>query len=73
MGEAHLENLTDQVSMQMLLLDSSQKRCKFVEQVAQHLQIQNTNVLWSRAETAGRDPKTREVQHFLVTVCSVSK
>lgn len=45
---------------QMLLLDSLQKRCKFVEQVIQHLHIQNVSVLWSRAETAGRDPKTRE-------------
>lgn len=47
----------------MLLLDSLQKRCKFVEQVIQHLHIQNVSVLWSRAETAGRDPKTREVQN----------
>ena len=49
--------------LQVLLLDSLQKRCKFVEQVVRHLQIDNADVLWSRAEAAGRDPNLREVQH----------
>ena len=48
--------------VQMLLLDSLQKRCKFVKNVISHLDIPNAEVLWSRAEDAGHQKQLREVR-----------
>ena len=45
--------------MQVTLLDSLQKRCKFVEHTAASLGIDNVRVLWLRAEVAGQHPEHR--------------
>ena len=47
--------------LQVTLLDSLQKRCRFVEDVARHLGLGNVDVAASRAEAAGREPQMREV------------
>ncbi|MGI5892018.1 MAG: 16S rRNA (guanine(527)-N(7))-methyltransferase RsmG [Bacillota bacterium] len=46
-------------SAQFLLLDSSKKRCGFLEQVKNQLELNNVSVLCSRAETMARDPHLR--------------
>lgn len=42
------------------MLDSLKKRCDFVTATLLGLGIDNVNVLWGRAETAGQEPKHRE-------------
>ncbi|QDZ23456.1 ribosomal RNA small subunit methyltransferase G [Chloropicon primus] len=41
------------------LLDSLQKRCKFLEEVKESLELKNVEVTWSRAEDVGRDAGKR--------------
>lgn len=53
-------------NVQWTLLDAAQKRCAFVEQVAEELGIKNVRVVWARAEAAGRDPSLREVMFQLL-------
>ena len=47
---------------QVTLLDSLRKRCHFVEKAVQHIGLQNTNVVWARAEEAGQSQQHREVR-----------
>ncbi len=51
---------------QVTVLDSLKKRCDFVEATLQRLAIDNVEVLWGRAETAGQDPEHREIYHIAV-------
>lgn len=45
---------------QVTLLDSLQKRCTFIEEVVETLEVGNVRVVWARAEKAGHDAQFRE-------------
>ena len=45
---------------QVTLLDSTRKKCTFLEEVAADLQLNNVQVVWQRAEEAGNTAKLRE-------------
>ena len=46
---------------QVTLLDSLRKRCTFVERAVKQVGLQNTRVVWARAEEAGQSSDHREV------------
>ncbi|MEG0874955.1 MAG: 16S rRNA (guanine(527)-N(7))-methyltransferase RsmG [Clostridiales bacterium] len=48
--------------LNITLLDSLEKRCKFLESVITELSLKDINVVWARAEDAGRMENMRE--HF---------
>ena len=48
-------------AVQVTLLDSLRKRCIFVEKAIKEVGVQNTNVVWARAEEAGQSQQHREV------------
>ena len=54
------------------LLDSLNKRCTFNNAAAEAMQLDNIDVVWARAETAGRDENLRE-QFDLVTARAVAE
>lgn len=51
-----------QIAEQVTLLDSLRKRCHFVEKAVRHIGLQNTEVVWARAEDAGQSQRHREVR-----------
>ncbi|DBA96341.1 TPA: hypothetical protein ACH3X3_002516 [Trebouxia sp. C0006] len=51
---------------QVTLLDSLRKRCIFVEKAIKEVGVQNTNVVWARAEEAGQSQQHREVYDIAV-------
>jgi len=62
-------------AVQVTLLDSLRKRCIFVEKAMKEVGVQNTTVVWARAEEAGQSQRHREVtlewcQILLLAVCS---
>lgn len=42
------------------LLDAAGKKCRFLREVVDHLELSNVTVLHARAEDIGRDPELRE-------------
>ncbi len=46
--------------VQVTLLDSTKKKCAFLEEVAADLQLRNVHVVWQRAEEAGHTASLRE-------------
>ena len=46
--------------VQVTLLDSTKKKCTFLEEVAADLQLRNVHVVWQRAEEAGHTASLRE-------------
>ena len=49
---------------QFILLDATRKKCQFLDQVLETLELKNVNTLLSRAEEAGQDPSLRETFDF---------
>ena len=45
---------------ELTLLDSLQKRCRFLEEAARELGLQNVDVRWGRAEDLAREPGLRD-------------
>ena len=65
-------------AVQVTLLDSLRKRCIFVEKAIKEVGVQNTNVVWARAEEAGQSQQHREVtlewlQILHLAACSTSR
>ena len=54
------------IAEQVTLLDSLRKRCHFVEKAIQDVGLQNTKVVWARAEEAGQSQQHREVRFCLL-------
>jgi len=52
--------------LQITLLDGTEKRLKFIEQVIIELQIPNAKTLHGRAELIGREPEHRECYDFAI-------
>ena len=52
--------------MQVILLDSQQKRCRFLESVCQKLKLANAAVVWGRAEELGHKEELRERADFAI-------
>ena len=50
----------------LTLVDSLQKRCKFLSEVKSNLELENVSVQWSRAEDLGRDSGHRGTYHVAV-------
>ncbi|QGG46994.1 16S rRNA (guanine(527)-N(7))-methyltransferase RsmG [Heliorestis convoluta] len=59
-------------SWQVTLLDSLQKRCRFLEQLANQLDLSNTQVIHGRVEELGRQKELRE-QFDLVMARAVAR
>lgn len=53
--------------LRVSLLDSNQKRCKFLLEVVAALGLQNMEVLGDRAEAVSKNTMKRETYHFAVT------
>eukprot|EP01026_Neomeris_dumetosa_P065791 TRINITY_DN63283_c0_g1_i3.p1 TRINITY_DN63283_c0_g1~~TRINITY_DN63283_c0_g1_i3.p1 ORF type:complete len:219 (+),score=32.26 TRINITY_DN63283_c0_g1_i3:123-779(+) len=51
----------------IVLLDATRKRCKFMEDAASSIGLENVEVVWSRAEEAAQLPEHREMYDFCVT------
>lgn len=56
-----------QPTLHLTLLDSLNKRIKFLTQVAENLQLQQVEMIHSRAEDGARDKKYREVYDIAVS------
>ena len=52
--------------LRVILLDSQQKRCRFLETACQKLGLQNVAVVWGRAEELGHKEELREKADFAV-------
>ena len=50
--------------LEVVLIDSTAKRLKFIREVADELRVEGIRLLHSRAEDAGRLPDLREQLHF---------
>ena len=49
---------------EMTLVDSLQKRCGFLSNIANEMGLVNVNICWSRAEDLGRESSHREGYHL---------
>ena len=47
---------------QVHMIDATRKRCDFVAEAAKELGLENTHVMWGRAEDAGKEDGHREVR-----------
>jgi 16S rRNA (guanine527-N7)-methyltransferase len=53
-------------SLEMSLLESNEKRCQFLRQVIDRLDLEDTQVLEGRAEVWARDPRHREAYDLAI-------
>jgi 16S rRNA (guanine527-N7)-methyltransferase len=53
-------------AIELTLLESVGRKCRFLEQMVEELRLQDTTVVEQRAEVASRDPGMRESQHVVV-------
>jgi 16S rRNA (guanine527-N7)-methyltransferase len=52
--------------LEMMLLESNQKKAAFLERAAQELDLEMVSVVWARAEEAARDPAHRDAYRLVL-------